>query len=289
MVYLTIDALKGKLKGRISVIVNVDGKRMKALSFLGGLQTIVVLMTVCACAEEPGYTDTPLIPDSTWRVHDQARPLPRIVAPGIGDLGVTPPKDAIVLFDGSNLDQWARTDGEPIGDGIHEGSFNIMKTGQLRTKQEFGDLQLHIEWRTPNIEEGFDRMNQGNSGVFLMGLFEIQIIESKASYIYADGNAGALYGQFPPLVNPARNPLEWQSFDIFFTAPRFEGNTLKAPAMVTVLYNGVLVQNNQPILGVSRHRDVPGDYPVKEKGWLMLQNHNSPVEFRNVWIRSLSE
>ena len=238
-------------------------------------------------AEPPGYTDTPLIPGSTWRVHDRDRPLPAIVEPGTGDIGVTPPADAIVLFDGTNLDQWSRTDGRPIEGGILNGAFDIMQTGQLRTKQEFGDFQLHIEWRTPELKEGFDRMNQGNSGVFLMGLFEVQIIESKASYIYGDGNAGALYGQYPPLVNPARGPLEWQSFDIFFTAPTFEGETLKSPAFATVLYNGVLVQNHKQILGTTQHLVVPGPYPVRETGPIMLQNHGSPVEFRNVWIRPL--
>jgi len=243
---------------------------------------------VSVFAEEPGYTDTPLIPGSTWRVHDRDRPQPKIVEPGTGDLGVTPPADAVVLFDGKGLDQWSRTDNKPIEGGIKDGAFDIMKTGQLRTKQEFGDFQLHIEWRTSELTEGFDRMNQGNSGVYLMELFEIQILESKASYIYADGNAGAIYGQYPPLVNPARGPLEWQSFDIFFTAPKFDGNTLKSPAVITLLYNGVLVQNHQKILGTVRHRDIPGQYPVKEKGPLMLQDHHSPVEFRNIWIRPLT-
>ena len=260
---------------------------MKPLPFFAGLGTILFMMTAYVFAEEPGYTDTPLIPGSNWRVHDQARPQPKIVTPGVGDLGATPPSDAVVLFDGKNLDQWIRTDGKPIEGGIIDGAFDIVKTGQLRTKQEFGDFQLHIEWRTPELKEGFDRMNQGNSGLFLMGLFEIQIIESKASYIYGDGNAGAIYGQYPPLVNPARAPLEWQSFDVFFTAPKFEGDILKTPATATVLYNGVFVQNCQPILGTSRHRDVPGPYPVREKGPLMLQDHHSPVEFRNIWIRPL--
>ena len=248
---------------------------------------VSLFFAVSAFAEEPGYTDTPLIPGSTWRVHDRDRPQPKIVEPGTGDLGATPPADAVVLFDGTNLDQWVRVDGKPIEGGINNGAFDIVKTGQLRTKREYGDFQLHVEWRTPEIREGFDRMNQGNSGVFLMGLFEVQIIESQASYIYADGNAGALYGQYPPLVNPTRKPLEWQSFDVFFIAPKFDGNTLKSPAFATVLYNGVLVQNYKQILGTTGHRDVPGPYPVSEKGPVMLQNHNSPVEFRNIWIRPL--
>jgi len=240
-------------------------------------------------AYEPGYTDTPLIPGSKWRVHDQARPQPKIVSPGTGDLGVTPPADAIVLFDGKNLDRWVPLDGRQVpGDAIKEGAIAIIKTGNLRTKEEFGDFQLHIEWRAPEAKEGFDPMNQGNSGVFLMEDFEIQILESNVSYIYADGNAGAIYGQFPPLVNPARKPLEWQSFDIVFTTPKFEGETLKSPAFVTIIYNGVLVQNHQQILGTVRHRDVPGPFQVKkEKGAITLQEHSSPVEFRNIWIRPL--
>ncbi len=240
-------------------------------------------------AEEPGYTDTPLIPGSTWRVHDQARPQPKIVPPGTGDIGVTPPGDAVVLFDGKNLDPWIRSDGKPIGDGIKDGAFDIIKTGQLRTKAEFGDFQLHIEWRTPELKEGFDRMNQGNSGVFAMGCYEIQIIESQASYVYADGNAGAIYGQYPPLVNPARKPMEWQSFDMFFTAPKFDGETLKSPPYLTLVYNGVVVQNHQKILGAVQHRLVPAPYPIKEKGPILLQNHHSSVEFRNIWIRPLEE
>ena len=248
---------------------------------------VSLFFALSAFAEEPGYTDTPLIPGSTWRVHDKDRPQPKLVTPGTSDLGTTPPADAIVLFDGKSLDQWVRTDGRPIEGGISNGAFDIVKTGQLRTKQEFGDFQLHIEWRTPELKEGFDRMNQGNSGLFLMELCEVQMIESKASYIYADGNAGAIYGQYPPLVNPARGPLEWQSFDVFFTAPKFEGGTLKSPAFVTVLYNGVLVQHYKPVLGTTQHREVPGAYPVRETGPLVLQDHHSPVEFRNIWVRPL--
>jgi hypothetical protein len=260
---------------------------MKTTLIAFGLTTIFCVTALNVNAEEPGYTDTPLIPGSSWRVHDQARPQPKIVEPGSGDIGATPPADAVVLFDGKNLNKWARTDGNPIGDGIKNGAFDIVATGQLRTKEEFGDFQLHIEWRTPELKEGFDRMNQGNSGVLVMGGFEVQIIESKKSYIYGDGNAGAIYGQFPPLVNPARGPMEWQSFDIFFTAPKFDGQTRKSPPFITLIYNGVLVQHHQQILGTAVHRDVPGQYPAVEKGPLVLQDHHSPVEFRNIWIRPL--
>ena len=250
-------------------------------------------MLVCVAqfvaAEEPGYTDTPLIPNSEWRVHDQTRPQPPKVEPGKGDVGATPPSDAIVLFDGKSLDAWTKDDGTPAGNGIlSDGSFDIMKTGQLRTKQEFGDCQLHIEWLSPTEESNSDRMNWGNSGVFLMGVFEMQILESCDSYIYADGNAGSIYGQYPPLVNPARKPGQWQSFDFYFTAPRFDGETLLKPAYVTIVYNGVIVQNHREILGTVSHRDLPGKYPVKTIGPIGLQEHHSAVKFRNIWIRPLS-
>jgi len=255
--------------------------------FLTILLTIFVLSVASACMGEdaPGYTDTPYLPFSQWRVHDQARPQPKIVKPGTGDLGVTAPDDAIVLFEGTHLDAWRRTDGQPIGNGIADGAFDIMKTGQLRTKDEFGGFQLHLEWVTPLEPE--DRMNWGNSGVLLMGVFEMQIIESCDSFIYADGNAGAIYGQFPPLVNPARKPGQWQSFDIFFTPAKFEGDTMESPAFVTLVYNGVVVQNNRRILGTVAHRALPGPYPMKEKGPIVLQDHHSGVRFRNIWIREL--
>ena len=241
-----------------------------------------------ALAEEPGYTDTPLLPHSKWRVHDQARPQPTKIEPGQGDLGVKLPSDAVILFDGTSLDAWSKDNGEPAGDGIlPDGSFDILKTGQLRTKEEFGDCQLHIEWKTSPEESTIDRMNWGNSGVFMMGFFEMQIIESHDSYIYADGNAGAIYGQYPPLVNPARKPGEWQSYDFFFTAPRFDGEHMLEPAYVTIVYNGVLVQNHKPILGTVSHRDLPGKYPAKTRGPIGLQEHHSSVKFRNIWIRPL--
>ncbi|MDR0706163.1 MAG: DUF1080 domain-containing protein [Planctomycetaceae bacterium] len=238
-----------------------------------------------AAEDLPGYTDCPFLPDSKWRVHDQTRPQPKIVSSGTGDLNVTPPNDAIVLFDGTNFDAWRRNNGKPIDVPIENGAFNIHQTGQLRTKQVFGDFQLHLEWSTPTKRE--DRMNWGNSGVFIMDRFEIQIIESHDSFIYADGNAGAIYGQFPPLVNPARKAGDWQSFDIFFTAPQLDENKLSVPAYVTVVYNGVLVQNHQQILGTTLHRVLPGTYPLKETGSIMLQEHHSGVKFRNIWIRPL--
>jgi hypothetical protein len=249
-------------------------------------------LTACAVAQgaekpsdRPGYADTPFLPNSPWRVHDRNRPQPPLVAPGSAGLSsqaATPPSDAVVLFDGKDLSQWNGGDEK----GIEDGCINILKTGELTTKRKFGDCQLHVEWATPAKADG-GTMQWGNSGVMLFGLYEVQIIESHDSHIYADGNAGAIYGQYPALVNPARKPGQWQSFDIIFTAPRFDGDKLVRPAYLTVLFNGVLVQDHRPLLGTSAHRTVPA-YDVRmSQGPIKLQQHNSAVRFRNIWVRPI--
>ncbi|MDR3234323.1 MAG: DUF1080 domain-containing protein [Planctomycetaceae bacterium] len=233
--------------------------------------------------EAPGYTDTPQLPNSRWKIHDQNRPQPVKTAPGQGDIGATPPSDAVILFDGTNLNEWKGKNLQVIENSI----FDIKRTGTLQTKAKFGTCQLHIEWMTDGKRE--DRMHWGNSGVFFLdGSIEIQILESHDSYIYADGNAGAVYGQYPPLVNPARKPAEWQSFDIIFTAPKIEDGKQTRPAYVTVFYNGVLVQNNAELLGTTLHRTLPKTLQ-KETGSISLQEHGSSVKFRNIWVRPVSE
>lgn len=228
----------------------------------------------------PGYDDTPFLPDSPWRVHDRNRPQPPLVAPGATD--DAPPADAIVLFGGSDLSAWE--DANP--EGVDGGAINILKAGNLRTKQSFGDCQLHVEWMSPSPADG-GPMNWGNSGVFMMGLFEVQIIESHDSHIYADGNAGAIYGQTPALVNASRAPGQWQSFDIVFLAPRFDGEKLVEPARATVFHNGVLVQYHQAILGATAHKTFPQYTSTATEGPVELQAHGSAVRFRNIWIRPL--
>jgi hypothetical protein len=237
-------------------------------------------------AEPFGYKDTPFLPGSQWRVHDRDRPQPPMVTPGrhTGD----PPSDAIVLFDGKNLDQWTSAKPDGTGakpDGIEDGAINIEKSGQLSTKRSFGDCQLHVEWVTPKKPE--DPMNWGNSGVLFHGKYELQIIESHDVRIYADGIAGAIYGQTPPLVNAARKPGQWQSYDIVFTAPHFEGHKVVRPAYFTVFWNGVLVQYHKASLGTTRHRDVARYDNFESTGPLVLQFHHSAVRFRNIWIRPL--
>ena len=234
---------------------------------------------------EYGYDDTPFLPNSPWRVHDRKRPQPPIVDPGTAGLTVqpaVPPSDAIVLFSGKDLSQWEGGNEK----GIEQGTINILKTGELSTRRHFGDCQLHIEWATPAVADG-GPMSWGNSGVLFLGSYEVQIIESHDSHIYADGNAGALYGQYPPLVNPARKPAEWQTYDVVFTAPQFQGDKLLKPAYFTVFYNGVLVQYHQASLGPMRHR-VLATYDSKATtGPIKLQQHGSAVRFRNIWVRPL--
>ncbi|MCL2105346.1 MAG: DUF1080 domain-containing protein, partial [Kiritimatiellaeota bacterium] len=159
--------------------------------------------------------------------------------------------------------------------------------GDLRTKQAFGDCQLHIEWQTPEKVDP-NIMNRGNSGVFLMGLFEIQVMDSNPDTIYADGIAGAVYGQSPPLVNACRAPGEWQSFDIIFRAPRWEGDTLTRQGHVTVFHNGVLVQDRWEPEGPTHHLSRTSLTPHADKLPLSLQSHASPVRYRNIWIREVT-
>jgi hypothetical protein len=256
-------------------------KKMKTL--FTSIVLLIVSVNIAVAEDAPGYTDTPFLPNSEWRIHDQKRPQPEKVLPGVGDLGATPPSDAVILFDGKLLEKWT---GKNTGDNVIEnGAFDIIKTGGLSTKENFGSCQLHIEWAT--VANKQDRMTWGNSGVFFLdGAVEIQIIESCDSYIYADGNAGAVYGQSPPLVNPARKPGEWQSFDILFNPPKIEDGKQTEPATVTVYYNGVCVQNNVKILGNTLHKTLPKPL-TKTAGKISLQDHHSPVLFRNIWLRKL--
>jgi len=245
------------------------------------LPSLILLSAASLFAQErPGYTDTPFLPGSQWRVHDRDRPQPPLVAPG-REPG-QPPADAIILFDGHNLDRW--TGWKP--GGIEDGAINIFKTGEIRTKRSFGDCQLHVEWATPAKDDG-GPMNWGNSGILFFTKYELQIIESHDSLIYADGIAGAIYGQTPPLVNVSRKPGEWQTYDIVFTAPRFEGKKNIRPAYFTAFWNGVLVQYHKASLGPMKHRAVATYDSFESTGPLALQYHNSAVRFRNIWIRPL--
>ena len=242
-----------------------------------------------------GYSDTPYLPDGKWRVHDIARPKPPVVTPGTfsgDDKPGVPPSDAIVLFDGKDLSKWTggmTKDGKPrpagwkLENGYVESNHN---TGDLVSKEKFGDMQLHLEFAAPTEIDG-DSQWRGNSGVLLMNNYEIQVLDSYNNVTYADGQVGAIYGQYPPLVNPARPPGKWQMYDIFFEAPKFEGGKLVKPAYVTVMLNGVMLHHHQQIIGRMAHKVVGLYAPHGDEEPLALQNHDTKVRYRNIWVRRL--
>jgi Domain of Unknown Function (DUF1080) len=235
-----------------------------------------------------GFQDTPMQPDGKWHVHDPARPQPPIVTPGASfSENAAPPSDAIVLFDGKDLSQWVdKKAGGPALWTI-EDDVMVSAKGDIQTTNQFGDLQLHLEFRepTPPKESGQGR---GNSGIFFMGQYEIQVLDCYINKTYADGATGGLYGQHPALANACRPPGEWQTYDIVFNVPHFGANgELLSPAYVTVTLNGVVVQNHQAFRGATNWR-VPGTYtPHGPTGPLALQYHNNSVSFRNIWVRSV--
>jgi hypothetical protein len=233
-----------------------------------------------------GYEDTPLIPGTPWKVHDSRRPQPRVVAPGADNQ--TPPSDAVVLFDGTDLAGWRSFEsGGPARWTVENGYMEVVpKTGDIHTVAEFGDCQLHVEFASPAEVIGSSQ-GRGNSGVFLMGRYEIQVLDCYDNPTYADGTTGAIYGQYPPLVNACRRPGDWQTYDVIWTAPRFEGQRLVKPAWCTVLHNGVVVQTHTELLGQTSHRVVPTWTPHPPVGPLRLQDHGDRVRFRNIWYRSL--
>ncbi|MBM3263126.1 MAG: DUF1080 domain-containing protein [candidate division Zixibacteria bacterium] len=235
-------------------------------------------------AESIGYSDTPFLPGTKWRVHDGERPQPRIVAPGKTD--TEPPSDAVVLFDGSGFSNWTGRDGMAQWK-VENGYMEVTRTGDIETKLHFGDCQLHLEWAAPAVVEG-NSQGRGNSGVFLMGLYEIQVLDCYDNKTYPDGTTAALYGQYPPLANVCRKPGEWQSYEVVFIRPRWEHGKLVSPAYMTVFHNGILVHLHQALMGPTGHRIVSNyDTPHADAGPLKLQDHGNPGRFRNIWVRPI--
>jgi len=256
-------------------------------STAGVFLAFVFLSAVCDGAEQEdlGFDDTPFLPNSPWRVHDRSRPQPPVIEPG--EAPGQPPSDAVVLFDGTDLSQWEDAKGGTPAAGLEDGCINILRSGNLFSKQKFGDCQLHIEWATPVEVDTKLRSWWGNSGVFLLGKYELQVTESRETRHKADGQAAAVYGQTPPLVNAARRPGQWQTYDVVFTAPRFDGDKLLEPAYFTVFWNGVLVHNRTACMGSTRYKTVP-KYDCRDTvGPIKLQQHGSAVRFRNIWVRPL--
>jgi hypothetical protein len=227
-----------------------------------------------------------------WKIHDLNRPLPPVIDAGTASTQETPgraPSDAVVLFDGKDLSHWVDGDGKPAKWKVESGYMEVVaKTGNISTHDSFGDCQLHVEFAEPSPGEG-ESQERGNSGVFLHGLYEVQVLDSYENKTYADGQAAAMYGQYPPLVNASRPPAQWQTYDVIFHGPRFSGAKLLRPARVTVLHNGVLVQDNVELTGPTAHGERPLYKPGPDKLPLQLQDHGSPVRYRNIWIRELRE
>ncbi len=237
-----------------------------------------------------GYRDTPILPGQKWHVHDVDRPYPHEVSPG--STPGAPPADAIVLFDGKNLSHWFQWEkGKRVAPKwkVRNGLMEVNGgTGSLYSQDKFGDCQFHIEWQEPKDVKGTGQ-GRGNSGVFFMSRYEVQVLDSYRSATYADGQAGAIYGQWPPLVNPQRKPGEWQSYDIIFESPKFEGDRVVTPAYMTVFFNGVLVHHHQKLNGETQHGVVLPytHHEVEESMYLQDHGHGVPIHYRNIWFRKL--
>jgi hypothetical protein len=247
-----------------------------------------------------GYEDTPMIPGTPWHVHDGLRPQPRIVTPGatFSDLA-PPPSDAVVLFDGTDLSKWESARGGPPDWKIVDGILEVTPANgshHIRTKERFPDFQLHLEYAEPAVVKGRGQ-DRGNSGVLINEMYEVQILDNYNNPTYPDGQAGALYGQMPPLVNACRPPGQWQTYDIIFESPLWDSaGVLTKKAAVTVIQNGIVVQNRHEFFGGT---DGINGVPHKALGVyrkahppevvIELQEHKNPVRFRNIWIRKLGE
>lgn len=230
----------------------------------------------------------------SWEIHDENRPQPPMVDPGsVADAQkepIPPPSDAIVLFGGDNLAAWESIEGGPAPWKIKDGYFQIVPgAGSIQTREKFGDVQVHVEWAIPKPAEGKGQ-GAGNSGIWFMGLYEVQVLNSYENRTYPDGQAAALYGQYPPLVNASRPPGMWQTYDIIFRRPHFgkEGE-VQRPACVTVFHNGVLVQDHVALTGPTSYKKRPPYREHADQLPLLLQEHGDPVRYRNIWIRELEE
>lgn len=231
---------------------------------------------------------TPMKPEMTefWE------PQPKVVTPGKAtpDAFISAPSDAIILFDGKDLSQWKGKDGKAAPWDIKDKQFTVKKgTGDITTIREFNDFQLHIEWSIPTNISG-NSQARGNCGIFLQGIYELQVLDNYNNKTYVNGQAGSIYKQTAPLKNAMRPPGEWNVYDVIYSAPRFkEDSTLFSPARVTVIHNGVVVQNNTTITGNTPYIGLP-KYSFHGKGPIKLQDHgdpSAPISFRNIWIREL--
>jgi len=269
-------------------------ERFRGVRSLAKCGVIILACVSWACGAEESTKDG-------YEVHDPKRPQPVVVTPGTNstqDASGQPPSDAIVLFDGKDLSKWradktekqekAGEPDKPAAWTVAEGHLAVAAgKGNIRTNDEFRDVQLHAEFWHPTDIAG-NSQGRGNSGIFFMGTYELQVLDSHNSETYADGMVGSMYGQYPPLVNASRTPGQWQTYDVIFRAPQYDGERVAKPARMTVLLNGVVVQDNVDLLGPTKHSTLT-EYPKThpEKGPIKLQDHGHPVRFRNIWLREL--
>ncbi len=251
--------------------------------------SLLVSCLITPLQDLPGYRNTPVIPGQKWRVHDADRPRPQVVDPGKYVPLTRPAHAQVLLGEKGDLGAWNQGGREIGWDWLGEALQVKPGTGDIFSRESWGDMQLHLEFRTPEKVQGSSQ-GRGNSGVFLMGVFEVQILDSHENVSYADGQCGALYGQCPPRVNASRGPGEWQSYDIFFTRPRYKENQVIEPARITVLHNGVLIHNQQNFIGPTRHLRLT-DYNnfSAQKGPIKIQDHGNLMQFRNIWVVDLED
>lgn len=267
------------------------------------LSVICLLVIVSGCATQQAsekeekkeirqYVETDT---GRWLIHDVNRPVPPVITPGTASTPDQPgkaPSDAIVLFDGTDLSQWTDTKGNPtkwvMGDGYME---CVEGSGYIQSKQKFGSCQLHVEFATPAtvVNSGQGR---GNSGVFLMANYEVQVLDSYDNFTYPDGQCSALYGRAVPLVNSCRKPGEWQSYDIVFHRPVFKGKKVVKKPTFTVFQNGVLVHDHVELQGGTGWKGphaISDFVPHEDRLPIKLQDHGNPVRYRNIWVRELDD
>jgi 3-keto-disaccharide hydrolase len=269
---------------------------------LNFMKSYSTLITTCAALSlsavayaanvgSPFYGDAP-DDHHPWAVHDKNRPQPKLVTPGTfssQEQPGKPPSDAMVLFDGTDLSKWEADEGQgvPTKWVVKNGAMECVPgSGYIRTKDKIGDCQLHVEWAAPTKVQG-ESQGRGNSGVFLMGLVEVQVLDNYDNPTYADGFAGSVYGVMPPMANALRPPGEFQAYDIVFRRPIYRDGKPVDPGYVTVFLNGVLVQDHTMLEGGTGHMGRSHPSPFPEAGPLKLQDHGNPVRFRNVWYRPL--
>jgi hypothetical protein len=260
---------------KISSFISHQPKKVMRISCL--IVSIICLIVMPSMAQTQNSKDP--------KVTEVWEPKPKRVTPGV--IPGEAPSDALVLFDGKDLNKWSSLDGTPAKWEIKDGIVTVAKgTGDIKTKQTFGDVQLHIEWREPAIIEG-EGQGRGNSGIFFQEKYELQVLDSYESPTYSNGQAGSIYKQHMPLVNATRKPNEWQYYDVVYTAPHFgENGTVISSARITVFHNGVVIQNNVSIWGPTQYIGLPV-YEAHGNASLRLQDHGNPVSYRNIWIREL--